>query len=154
VKYEDLLSVLNRHQSLAAGAHPDQIMVGLVNSIRFTNIELADDGLGAKAILFLDDLKIRNVTIFRDEAGSAKFSLPGISFRIMTYRGYFLPLNVEAAIRQLADQILPPAKALGIDREKGKIITAQNPASDRVQPEDLARAVDRINNVTFGMGVT
>jgi hypothetical protein len=148
------LSVLDRHQALGAGAHPDQIRVGPVNSVRFTDIKLAEDGLGAKVILFLDDMEIRNVTISRDEAGSAKFSLPGISFRVMTYPAWFLPEKVETAIRQLAEQILPPAKSLGRDPETGEIITVQNPASDQVQPEDLARAIDRINNGTFGMGMT
>jgi hypothetical protein len=151
---EERLLVLSKHHSLAEGTHPNQNRVGPVNSIRFTNIKLGEDGLGAKVTLFLDDMEIRDVTISRDEAGAAKFSLPGISFRVMTYPAWFLPLNVETAIRQLADHVLPPAKALGIDWEKGKIITAQNPASDRVQPEDLAKAVDRINNGTFGMGVT
>ena len=145
------LSVSDRHKALATGAHPDQVKVGPVNSIRFADIELAEDGLGAKATLHLDGIEIRHVSISRDEAGTAKFSLPAISFRIKTYRGYFLPLNVEKAIRQLADQILPLAKPLGRDPETGKIITAQNPSSDRVRPENLAKAVDRIIGGTFGM---
>jgi hypothetical protein len=150
---EERLSVLDKHQSLAEGTHPDQIKVGLVNSIRFTNIKLSEDGLGAKATLFLDDLKIRNVTISRDEAGTAKFSLPGISFRLITYRAWFLPENVEAAILQLADQILPPAKPLGRDPATGMIITAQNPASDRIRAEDLSRAVELFSNESIGTGV-
>ena len=146
---EERLSVLNRHQSLAAGAHPDQVRIGPVNSICFTNIKLAEDGLGAKATLFLDDLIIRNVTISRDEAGTAKFSLPGISFRVMTYPAWILPGNVETAIRQLADQIIPLAQPLGRNPATGKIITAQNPASDRVSPEDLGRAKERVSNRAF-----
>jgi hypothetical protein len=154
VENEERLSVLNRHQSLAAGAHPDQVKVGLVNSIRFTYIKLAEDGLGAKATLLLDDLEIRNVSVSRDEAGSSKFSLPGMSFRVMTYPVWILPGNVETAIRQLADQILPPAKPLGRDPETGEIITVQNPASDRVHSEHLARAKERISGGVNGMGMT
>jgi hypothetical protein len=149
VNNEEQLSVLNRHQALAVGTHQDQVKVGSVNTIRLTKIKLAEDGLGAKVTLLLDDLKIQNVSIFRDEAGTAQFSLPGISFRVMTYRAWFLPENVEAAIRQLADQVLPPAKPLGRDPGTGKIITAQNPASDRFRPEDFAKAVDRISNGSF-----
>jgi hypothetical protein len=50
--------------------------------------------------------------------------------------------------------MLPVAKPLGRDPESGKIITDQNPASDRIHPEDLARAVDRISSDTFRMVVT
>jgi hypothetical protein len=154
VQYENLLFVLDKYQSLAEGRHLDQVKVGSVNSIRFTDIKLAEDGLGAKATLFIDDLKIPNVSISRDEAGTAKFSLPGISFRIITFRGYFLPLNVETAIRQLADQILPQAKPLGRDPETGKIITALNPASERIRPEDLANAIEQISSGATGKELT
>ena len=146
--------VLDKHQSLAEGTHSGQVRFGAVQTIHFTDIQLAEDGLSAKTTLFLDDFAIPHVSISRDEAGTAKFALPGISFRVMTYRGYFLPLKVEVAIRQLADQMLPVAKPLGRDPESGKVITNHNPASDRVHPEDLTKAVDRISNDTFRMGVT
>ena len=151
---EDRLLVLSKHHSLAEGTHPDQIRVGPVNSINFTDIKLAEDGLGAKATLFLDDLEIWHVSISRDEAGAAKIMLPVLPFRVRTYRTYFLPVNVEVAIRQLADQILPPAKPLGRNPETGEIITAQNPASDRVHSEHLARAKERIGGGINGMGMT
>jgi hypothetical protein len=154
VDNEERHFVLDKHQSLAEGTHSDQVRIGAVQTTLFTDIQLAEDGLGAKTTLLLDDFAIRHVSISRDEAGTAKFALPGISFRVMTYQGYFLPLKVEAAIRQLAGQMLPVAKPLGRDPESGKIITDQNPASDRIHPEDLARAVDRISSDTFRMVVT
>ena len=151
---EERLAVITRHQSLSSGTHPDQVRIRSVNAIRFSNIGLAEDGLSARANLLLDDFKITNVSIFRDEAGSAKFSLPGISFRVITYPAWILPGNVETAIWQLADRILPPAKPLGRDPETGEIITVQNPASDRVHSEHLARAKERISGGVNGMGMT
>jgi hypothetical protein len=154
VDNEERHFVLNNHQSLAEGTHSDQFRIGAVQAVHFTDVQLAEDGLSARTTLLLDDFAVPHVSISRDEAGKAKFRLPSISFRIMTYRGYFLPLNVEDAIRQLADQILPPAKPLGRNPDTGKVITAHNPAQDRISSEDLARAKERISSGAIGMGVT
>jgi|GEM_PF-517704 hypothetical protein len=113
--------------------------------------------------LAIDDVIVASkITFGLDASGKARFYYPMFGSVLgapASFAAINLTPNTEKAILKGLQETIPPVMGAGINRETGQSISYHTPPNERIDPQHLLQAINRINDqysivVTLPLGST
>ena len=118
-----------------------------VHRIELNEVSWESDMTSAKIVVAFDGTEIAGYTFWRDQAGKAQVNPPMAHIYLGSRPAVEIRNEVEAVLSDMADQLLPQLKPLGLNRKTGEEITICDPR--RLDLEDARTAMRRSKTVKF-----